>query len=514
MTSIRIMGIIIRQGFKSTVVSYVGVALGAFNLLYLFPKILTPEEIGLREILLGASVGLSFFAQLGTTTIMARFFPYFEDKDKQHNGFLLLMLLISALGFLLFSLAFSIFQQEIISIFAANSPLVNDYLFSFIPLTGLMMLQSILEAYARINLRIAIPTFIREIGLRLLLMGLVLIYGLGALSFEQFIDLFIATYAIAVCALLIYLRQLSALHLSWRYLKVGKPLAWEMMVYTSWLLIGGAGSIISDKIDGIMLASLSSLAAAGIYAVAFFIGTIIEMPKRSLGSIASPLVAKAWKDNDFNQLDVLYKKSALHQLLIGGWIFIAVWINIDLVFVLMPKGEVYSQGKLVVLLISAARLIDMASGIHGDIILSSRYYRFNLISILFLAVISFSSNYYMIPRYGLNGAAAGTLISLGCFIVLKMLFLQIKVQLHPFTKNWAKSAILIIVVLLASYWLPVIPGGPLAGIMSIIYRSLIVTLILSYGILRLRLSEEITTIYRDQLLTRVPIRLHKWLPQA
>lgn len=222
---------------------------------------------------------------------MARFFPYFEDKDKQHNGFLLLILLVSTFGFLLFCLAFSILRENIIGIFALNSPLVNNYLFSLIPLTGLMMLQSILEAYARINLRIAIPTFIREIGQRILLMILVLIYGFSGLSFERFIDLFIATYSIAVLALFVYLKQLGALHLQWRYLKVVRPIAWEMVIYASWLLIGGAGSIISDKIDGIMLASLS---AAGIYSVAFYIGTIIEMPRRSLSNIASPLVSKAW----------------------------------------------------------------------------------------------------------------------------------------------------------------------------------------------------------------------------
>lgn len=514
MTSIQIMGIIIRQGFKSTVVSYVGVALGAFNLLYLFPKILTPEEIGLREILLGASLAMSFFAQLGMTTIMARFFPYFEDKSRQHNGFLLLMLLISSFGFLLFCLAFLIFKADIISLFSANSPLVNDFLLSFIPLTGLMMLQSMLEAYARVNLRIAVSTFIREIGLRFLLMVLVLLYGFGTIDFERFIALLIGTYVLAVIALFVYLRQLGALHLHWRYLRVGKPLAWEMLVYTSWLLIGGAGSIISDKIDGIMLASLASLSAAGIYSIAFFIGTIIEMPRRSLSSIASPLVAKAWKENNLPKLEELYKKSALHQLLVGGWIFIAVWINIDLVFGLMPKGEIFSQGKLVVLLISAARLIDMGTGIHGDIILSSRHYRFNLVSIVFLAVISFSANYYMIPRFGLNGAAAGTLISLGFFILLKMLFLRIKTGLQPFTSNWFKSMLLVLGVLLATYWLPLVPGGPLADVFNILFRSLLVTLLLGYGMVRLRLSDEIITIYREQLLSRLPKGWHRWLPQG
>ncbi len=47
------MGLVVRQSFKSTLVTYVGVALGALNLLYFFPRYLNPELIGIRELLLG-----------------------------------------------------------------------------------------------------------------------------------------------------------------------------------------------------------------------------------------------------------------------------------------------------------------------------------------------------------------------------------------------------------------------------------------------------------------------------
>ena len=46
------MGLVIRQSFKSTLLTYVGVGLGALNLLFFFPRYLNPELIGLRELLL------------------------------------------------------------------------------------------------------------------------------------------------------------------------------------------------------------------------------------------------------------------------------------------------------------------------------------------------------------------------------------------------------------------------------------------------------------------------------
>ncbi|MFM7699624.1 MAG: membrane export protein, partial [Bacteroidota bacterium] len=94
------MGLVIRQSFKSTLLTYVGVGLGALNLLFFFPRYLNPELIGLRELLLGVALSLSIFTQLGMQSAMSRFFPYFQDEQRQHNGFLLFTLGVVTLGLL------------------------------------------------------------------------------------------------------------------------------------------------------------------------------------------------------------------------------------------------------------------------------------------------------------------------------------------------------------------------------------------------------------------------------
>ena len=78
----------------------------------------------------------------------------------------------------------------------------------------------------------------------------------------------------------------------------------------------------------------------------------------------------------------------------------------------MPKGEVYKVGKFVVLFVMLGKLIDMASGANGEIIGLSKYYKFNMYCILFLAVLTVVGNYFLIPALGVTGAALATAISL------------------------------------------------------------------------------------------------------
>ncbi|NBY30640.1 MAG: hypothetical protein EBQ67_07455 [Sphingobacteriia bacterium] len=160
------MGLVIRQSFKSTLLTYVGVGLGALNLLFFFPRYLNPELIGLRELLLGVALSLSIFTQLGMQSAMSRFFPYFQDEQRQHNGFLLFTLGVVTLGLLGFGGVFWGLQGLWEGLFADKSAAVNAYWGMILPLTGMMMLQNVLEIWARLHYRIVVNALLREIGLR------------------------------------------------------------------------------------------------------------------------------------------------------------------------------------------------------------------------------------------------------------------------------------------------------------------------------------------------------------
>jgi len=485
------MGIVIRQGFKFTVVTYAGVALGAFNILYLFPRFLKADEIGLRELLIGLAMGLAYFAQLAMNNVLVRFFPYFKDESRQHNGLFLLSLIVSAAGYLLVTALFYLFTPFFIKLFEANAQLVNEFMWAILPLTLFTMLNVLLENWARLHFRISLPAVFRELVLRVFLTVLVVLYGSHYIDFIAFIRLLLVGYGLNVLMLVLYLYKLKVFYLNPAFLKVPGNLRKDMVAYAVWMMIGGAGVIINERIDGIMLAWLASLSFTGIYAISFFIGTIIEMPRRGISQIAGTLVSQYWKDGDFAALNKIYKQSSLNQYLLGGTLFLLIWSNIDAVFMLIPNGTLYSQGKYVVFFIGLSRLVDMASGVNNDIIQNSPYYRFNLILIVFLGVISFTTNYLMIPLYGLTGAAAGSTLSILLFSLLKGSFIWHKLKMQPFEKRTLYVSVIFVATYYLAMLIPASGTGFWSNILHIGFRSALILFLMFVTIWRFKLSDEL-----------------------
>jgi O-antigen/teichoic acid export membrane protein len=113
-------------------------------------------------------------------------------------------------------------------------------------------------------------------------------------------------------------------------------------------------------------------------------------------------------------------------------------------FSMMPKSDIYKQGKYVVLFIGISKVIDMAASINTEIISVSKYYVFNFISLVLLVVLAVITNSILIPLYEANGAAVATLISIALYNSVKMFYLYRKLNIHPFT---AKEVLIIIAML-------------------------------------------------------------------
>ncbi|MFM9143182.1 MAG: lipopolysaccharide biosynthesis protein, partial [Bacteroidota bacterium] len=227
----------------------------------------------------------------------------------------------------------------------------------------------------------------------------------------------------------------------------------------------------------------------------FFVGTIIEMPRRSVSQIAGTLISHAWKAKDFATLAQLHRQAALNQMLIGGLLLVLVWTQIDALFALIPNGATYKAGKWVVLWIGLARWFDMSNGLNTEIILNSPYYRFNLASILFLGLISFTANYFMIPALGLTGAAAGSTLSILLFNGLKGGFLWFKLRIQPFGKSTGQALLLLLGMyglgLLTQTLFPSNYASVLEILWTVLWQSTL-TIVVFVGILyRTRLSPEI-----------------------
>ena len=135
-------------------------------------------------------------------------------------------------------------------------------------------------------------------------------------------------------------------------------------------------------------------------------------------------------------------------------LFILIWTNIDNIFSLIPNSEIYSQGKYVVLFIGIAKLFDMLMGINAEIILMSKYYRINIAIMIFLIVAAVALNYWLIPIYGITGAAIATAFSIFFYNTMRYLLLFVTEGLQPFNQKTLGGLIILVFLFLIGYYFP------------------------------------------------------------
>jgi len=491
------MGIVIRQSARSTLYAYTGVAIGAINLLWLFPLVLKSEEIGLIKLLVDVALLFTPFIQLGSAQAAIKFFPHFHGTNEQKRTFLNYLLTVPLLGFAVFLVAFITCKETILSLFAENAPLFIEFAIYLIPLTLFTSYIGILESYIRTHLKIAIPDLLKNVVLRIFTSLIITGYFFGWISFELLIVLYVGLYFFNLILLLTYLKYLAKVDFQFRFnLNLGRdPILKRVINFSLFMLLGVGGGIIVGRIDTIMTSYILGLPATGIYTIAFFMGTVIEMPRRSIGAITLPLVSKALAENNIEAVGILYRKTSLNQLIIGSWLLMLIWLNIDSIFSFIPNSDVYINGKYVVLFIGLSKLFDMALGINSQIITNSRYYRWNMILMPILAIIAIISNLIFIPLYGITGTAIATAMSILLYSVVRTLLVWNKFKLMPFTTNhmW--------VVLTAG--LTCIVSGYLdhmySPLLDILFRCLLITILYIGAVLIFKFSVDVTAIAQNVL---------------
>lgn len=217
------MGVIIRQSIKGTVVSYIGVGIGFFTTFFVVTRFLTAEEIGLTRVLLDAAMLFATLAQMGTSTSIIRYYPYFKDKESKDHGFFFWTLVVPLLGFALFALLFYSLQDFICSAFSEKSDLFVTYYKCVFPLAFALLYMAVSESNANVLMRIVIPKFVREVLVRVLTLVIYLLYAFDWLSLDGFIYAFCGVYGIALLVDIVYLLSLKHISLKpdWRFLTPG-----------------------------------------------------------------------------------------------------------------------------------------------------------------------------------------------------------------------------------------------------------------------------------------------------
>lgn len=487
------MGIIIKQSIQNTLISYIGIGLGFISTILMFPNILSADQFGLTRVLFSLALVGSQFAHLGLKNVIVRFFPWFETGVEK-SRLLTLSLTLSLVGFLLFTFIYFLNDDWILDTFGDRTALFQDYHLYLLPLLFGVLFFEVLNSYVRALQDSVTGTFINEVFVRCLIILLLGIYLLDVIGFPLFMLFFVLIYGLQPLLLLGYLFKKGELVFASPLQGTARTLAGKIGAYSIYSLLGGLSTQLVGNIDIIMLGSLSGLASSGIYGIAFYIGTVITVPQRSIGKIATPILAGMLKENATGEIETLYKRTSINQLVAGGVIFALIWVNLHQVFRLLP--EEYSAAYWVVIVIGLAKLTDMVAGINGGIILNSRFYRVDLYTNLMLVLISIVTNLILIPVYGILGAAIATALSLLIYNAVKYFFVLYRFSMQPFTGKTLLTVLFLGLSISVALAVPQLPW-----VIDLFSRTAIIGILFLFPVWRLKLSPDVNELLNSGVLT-------------
>lgn len=446
------MGIVARQSIKGTIATYIGVAVGIVTTFFIQTKALKPEQIGLIDIVLQSSMLFSGLAMLGTNSSAMRYYPFFKDESSRDHGFFGWTLLVPFVGFLAFLLFFFLFKDSVVAFFSKDSSMFGDYVYFVIPMAFFMLYIFVFETNSNLLMRIVLPKFVREVGLRVATLTVYLLYYYKVIDFDGVVIGFCVFYGLATLINVVYLLSLKrvSFRIDWKF--ITPQLRRDFLLYTLFMFTAALAGNVIPMLSKFFVAGLTGFRLAGVFAIATNIAALVEMPYRSLGAISRPHVSDAMARQDVPQADSLCKNVALHQFIAGLLVFFLIWINIDLLFDLLPNGDIYRLGKWAVLLLSMGRLVYSTLAVTTTVLsYSKNYYYYSLLFTVLLATMSVLFNYWLVPRWDINGGALAYTLSYSIYFVLLLAFIKWKIGVQPFSGKML-PVLVVVMVLLGLNW--------------------------------------------------------------
>ena len=431
------MGVIAKQSIRGTIVTYLGIAVGVVTTFFVLTRFLTTEEIGLTRVLIDAAVLFIGLAQLGTNSSIIRFYPYFQD-DKNDHGFFFWALVVPFVGFCIFAVIYWACRVPLGAWFGDKSPLFVEYYYFVLPLAFFMLYQTIFETTCNVLMNIVLPRAVRELIIRIGLLIIYLLYAFRWLSMDGLVIAICLNYAVAALINLCYFFSLKHIRLrpDWQFLRENKPLVHRYLLYTGFLFLSAITSVLAPTLSSFFVTAKMGLDSTGVFAIATYMAVLVSIPNRSVAAIASPQMARAIKEQNREECSYLTQQVTRNMLLICGFILLAIWINIDLIFHILPNGSTFAVAKNVVFILGVSQLISATFAICFTALNYSRFYAFSLLLSLILTASALWLNNYLVPLFGIDGAALSNLFSYGLYYLLVLLTVLPLCRIRVVDKRW------------------------------------------------------------------------------
>lgn len=483
------MGIVLKQSILNTIILFLGFAIGGVNVLFLFTHFLHEDYFGLITFLLSTANIVLPLLVFGMQHTIIKYYSSYKTKTEQ-DGFLIStifipLVIIIPLGFI------SVYLYETIANWiSSENLLIKDYTFLIFFAAIFMGYFEVFYSWTKVQFNSVFGSFVKEIFARICTTLLLVAVYFNWLTNEQFIYAVVIVYGIRMLIMKVYAFYVCKPKLIFKLPSNLK----EIVSFSIYIIVAGSAAGVLLEIDKFMIPQVEQIAEVAYYSVGIYIASIVAIPTRAMQQITSPITAKDMNDNNINEVEKLYKQTSINLLIIGGLFFLLINLNIADLYELINKPQ-FTKGIWIVLIISVAKLMELALGTGNAILVNSKYYKIFFYLSLAMAISVILLNKWLINLIGINGAALATLIVVIVYSIIKIIYIKAKLKIQPFGLNTVKVIVLVLVIFTAFYFW----NFSFHPLLNIILKCVIIGVIYLVLIKKMRISKDINSLISKYL---------------
>ena len=187
--------------------------------------------------------------------------------------------------------------------------------------------------------------------------------------------------------------------------------------------------IINNRADVIMLGMFDSLEGIGIYTVAAQFAIYVTFPLSAANASLAPRFASLYHQGKMEQLQQLFTRSARMVLLVTVGLGAAIILVGP--FILGIYGSEFVAGRVTLNIIIMGHIVNVASGSVGHLLTMTNHSWVVAIGVASSAIMNITLNAFLIPRYGIEGAAIASAASVILWNIVLIVFAWRVVKIVP-----------------------------------------------------------------------------------
>lgn len=246
----------------------------------------------------------------------------------------------------------------------------------------------------------------------------------------------VLSFAVAFFVSLYYLRKLfpHAYRTSARSVVTNRTL----LTYSIPTALAGIFSVIISRVDRIFLGYFWPASDVGIYQAAAQISVIMALILNAFNMILTPMIADLYHKQDMAKLEELFRINTKWGIYcVVPVVLVILFSAEDVMQVLF--GIEYIAGSTALILLTIGQFINIATGATGMLLIMTNHQGYWFKLSMVIMIVNLILNLTLIPRWGMNGAALATAMTVGGLFLIGLLIVRMVLRIWPYDRRYFKG---------------------------------------------------------------------------